>query len=419
MDEASACARAESVCELSAPGSGSANDEAEGTMKPAAIPQLDLKPQYQALKHALDAALARVCEEQRFILGPDVELFERELAAYCGAPHGIACASGSDALLLALMALRLKPGDAVACPTYTFFATAGAIARLGLRIVFTDVDPATYNMTAETLERALRGKPRVGAVIPVHLFGQACTPELGDAIRALGAPIVHDAAQAIGALDTRGRKLGGHELVCFSFFPSKNLGCYGDGGGLTTGDSEQAEHLRRLRAHGAAQKYCHDEVGINSRLDTLQAAVLRVKLPHLEAWTEGRARAAARYDALFASEGAADSRTPLTQGGLPLRTPFQHAPPARHVWNQYVVRVPAEKRDALREHLGARGIGTNVYYPRPLHLQLCFAEHGYRVGDLPASEAAAQQTLALPIFPELTSAQLERVASEVVAFLRK
>jgi dTDP-4-amino-4,6-dideoxygalactose transaminase len=388
-------------------------------MKHAPIPQLDLKPQYEALKHELAAAMSKVLEEQKFILGPEVSLFERELAAYCAAPHAVACASGSDALILALMELGVAPGDAVACPTYTFFATAGAIARLGLRIVFTDVDPATYDMTPETLARALHGKPRVKAVIPVHLFGQACAPELDDAIRATGAAIVHDAAQAIGAIDTRGRKLGSAELVCFSFFPSKNLGCYGDGGGLTTGDPKQAEHLRRLRAHGAAQKYFHDEVGMNSRLDTLQAAVLRVKLPHLDAWNEGRARAAAHYDALFAQAGAADSRVPLSDGGLALRTPHQRPKPARHVWNQYVVRVPAAKRDALKEHLAAQGIGTNIYYPKPLHLQPCFAAHGYGAGDLPVSEAAALQTLALPIFPELSVAQVERVVSEVVAFLKR
>ena len=388
-------------------------------MKPAPIPQLDLRPQYEALKDELAAAMNKVLAEQKFILGPEVGMLERELAAYCGAPHAIACASGSDALILALMELGLSPGDSVACPTYTFFATAGAIARLGLRIVFTDIDPATYNMTSETLERALHNKPRVKAVIPVHLFGQACTPDLDDAIRAKGAPIIHDAAQAIGSIDSKGRKMGSAELVCFSFFPSKNLGCYGDGGALSTGDPKQAEHLRRLRAHGAAQKYFHDEVGMNSRLDTLQAAVLRVKLPHLDTWNDGRARAASQYDALFASEGAADSRTPLAEGGLALRTPAQHAKPARHVWNQYVVRVPTASRDALKEHLGAQGIGTNIYYPKPLHTQPCFAEHGYQAGDLPVSEAAAQETLALPIFPELSVAQVERVVSEVVGFLRK
>jgi dTDP-4-amino-4,6-dideoxygalactose transaminase len=388
-------------------------------MKHAPIPQLDLKPQYEALKHELAAAMSKVLEEQRFILGPEVGMFERELAAYCGAPHAIACASGSDALILALMELGLAPGDAVACPTYTFFATAGAIARLGLRIVFTDVDRATYNMTVDTFDRALHGKPRVKAVIPVHLFGQACAPDLDDAIRATGAAIVHDAAQSIGAIDTRGRKLGSAELACFSFFPSKNLGCYGDGGGLTTGDPKQAEHLRRLRAHGAGQEYFHDEVGVNSRLDTLQAAVLRVKLPHLDAWNEARARAAAHYAALFASEGACDSSVPLAEGGLALRTPAQPALPARHVWNQYVVRVPAAKRDGLREHLSAQGIGTNIYYPRPLHMQPCFAGHGHQAGDLPVSEAAALETLALPIFPELESAQVERVVGEVLAFLKK
>lgn len=382
------------------------------------IPQLDLAPQYDALKHELAAAIGKVLAEQRFILGPEVALFEGELAAYCGVPHAVACASGSDALLLALMALRLAPGDAVACPAYTFFATASAIARLGLRIVFTDVDPATFDMTPETLERALRRGPRVKAVIPVHLFGQACAPELGDAIRALGAAVVHDAAQAIGALDARGRRLGGEALTCFSFYPSKNLGCYGDGGALTTADAAQAERLRRLRAHGAEREYVHGEIGLNSRLDTLQAAVLRVKLPYLEAWNAARGEAAAHYGALFAAAGAADARVPLAAGGLPLRTPPAPPAPARHVWNQYLVRVPAARRDALRRALAENGIGSNVYYPRPLHLQPCFAAHGARAGDLPASECAAQETLALPIYPELTHAQIERVVDAVVSFLR-
>jgi dTDP-4-amino-4,6-dideoxygalactose transaminase len=388
-------------------------------MKPAPIPQLDLKLQYDALRDEMAAAIQKVLEEQQFILGPDVSAFERELAAYCGAPHAVACASGSDALMLALMALGVKPGDSVACPTYTFFATAGAIARLGLRIVFTDVDAATYNMTALTLDRALRGKPAVRAVIPVHLFGQCCTPDVEDAIRARGAAVIHDAAQAIGSLDARGRRIGSSELTCLSFFPSKNLGCYGDGGGMTTGDAAQADHLRRLRAHGATQNYAHDEVGMNSRLDTLQAAVLRVKLPHLDAWNAARQSVAELYGTLFHAAGATDSHTPLAAGGFPLRTPAQHAEPARHVWNQYVVRVPAAKRDALKQHLGAKGIGTNIYYPKPLHLQPCFAEHGVRAGDLPVSEAAALETLALPIFPELAKASVERVVSEVVEFLRK
>jgi len=387
--------------------------------KHAQIPQLDLAPQYEALKHELAAAMSKVLAEQKFILGPEVGMFERELAAYCGARDAVACASGSDALILALMALRLAPGDAVACPAYTFFATASAIARLGLRIVFTDVDPATYLMTPETLERAAQRGPRVKAVIPVDLFGQACAPGLDDAARALGAVVVHDAAQAIGAVDARGRRLGSEGLACLSFYPSKNLGCYGDGGALTTADPAQAAHLRRLRAHGAAREYVHDEVGINSRLDTLQAAVLRVKLPHLEAWNAARAQVAARYDALFAGEGAADSRVPLADGGLALRTPHRHARPARHVWNQYVVRIPAAKRDALKQSLLEQGIHTNIYYPRPLHLQPCFSAHGARAGDLPASEAAAQETLALPIFPELERAQIERVVHAIVSFLKK
>jgi dTDP-4-amino-4,6-dideoxygalactose transaminase len=388
-------------------------------MKPASIPQLDLKPQYEALRGEIAAALQRVLDTQQFVLGPDVAAFERELADSCGARHAVACASGSDALLLALMALDLAPGDAVACPTYTFFATASAIARLGLRVVFTDVDPASYEMSAETLERALHGKPAVQAVIPVHLFGRCCEPELEDAIRARGAEVVHDAAQAIGAVDARGRQIGSADTTCFSFFPSKNLGCYGDGGALTTDDAARAERLRRLRAHGAAQQYQHDEVGINSRLDSLQAAVLRVKLPYLEGWNAARQRVASQYDALFHTAGAADSRTPLAEGGLALRTPARGEPPARHVFNQYVVRVPAGRRDALREHLAARGIATNVYYPRPLHLQPCFASAEQRAGELPVAEAAARETLALPIYPELAKHAVERVAGELVEFLRR
>jgi len=295
------------------------------------IPQLDLKAQYEALQHELGAAIQKVLSEQKFVLGPEVAQLERELAAFCGARHAVACASGSDALLLALMALDLRPGDAVACPAYTFFATAGSIARLGLRIVFTDVDAATFNMTPETLARALHGAPRVKAVITVHLFGQACAPDLITAIRAAGAHVVHDAAQAIGAEDASGRRVGGDAIACFSFYPTKNLGCYGDGGALTTSDAAQAERLRRLRAHGGAQQYAHDEVGINSRLDTLQAAVLRVKLPHLAAWNDARAGAARSYSARFRDAGAADSGVPLAEGGLSLRTPAHPAPPAPRV----------------------------------------------------------------------------------------
>jgi dTDP-4-amino-4,6-dideoxygalactose transaminase len=383
------------------------------------IPQLDLKAQYQALQHELGAALQKVLSEQKFVLGPEVAQFEREFAAACGAQHTVACASGSDALLLALMALDLRPGDAVACPAYTFFATAGSIARLGLRIVFSDVDAVTFNMTPETLARALHRAPPVKAVIPVHLFGQACAPELAAAIRATGARVVHDAAQAIGAEDASGRRVGGDAITCFSFYPTKNLGCYGDGGALTTGDAAQAERLRRLRAHGGAQQYAHDEVGINSRLDTLQAAVLRVKLPHLAAWNAARALVARAYEAHFAAAGAADSRAPLADGGLPLRTPAHPAEPARHVWNQYVVRVPAALRDELRAHLTSRGIGTSVYYPRPLHQQPCFASAAHVAGELPVAEALAHETLALPIYPELSDEQIARVAGEVIAFLKR
>ena len=383
------------------------------------IPLLDLPAQHEAIRAGIAAAISKVVDDQRFILGPEVALLESEVAAYAGAPYAVACASGSDALILALRALDVGAGDAVACPTYTFFATAGAIHRLGARIVFADVDPATYNVSADSLAACLDGVDDLKAVIPVHLFGQACDPVVETVCRDAGAAIVHDAAQAIGCAFSDGARMGSRETTCFSFFPSKNLGAYGDGGMLTTPDEEVAARLRSLRAHGAATKYFHDEVGMNSRLDALQAAILRVKLPHLEEWNDARAANAARYDAMFGEAGAATSATPLSDGGLSLRTPEPPAPGARHVYNQYVIRVPAGRRDPLREHLNEEGIGNAVYYPMPLHVQPCFAYLGYRDGDLPESEAASRETLAIPVFPELRALQQERVVETVVRFLSR
>jgi dTDP-4-amino-4,6-dideoxygalactose transaminase len=383
------------------------------------VPLLELRPQYEALRGEIDAAIARVVASQQFILGPEVEAFESEIAAYCRAPEAIGVGSGSDALLLALMALGIGPGDQVICPSYTFFATAGCVVRLGAEPVFADVAPDTLNMGVEDALRAARGCRRLRAILPVHLFGRAADLEgLEAAAAELGVPIIEDAAQAIGAADARGRRVGsaGH-LACFSFFPTKNLGGFGEGGLVTCHDADLADLVRTLRVHGMKPRYRHRMVGVNARLDALQAAVLRVKLPHLEGWHAARARNAAHLDELFAKAGAAPADVALEEGGLPLRYPVHPAPPARHVFNQYVIRVPASRRDALRARLAELGIGSEVYYPIPLHLQECFRGLGAREGDLPVSEAAARETLALPIHPDLTDRQREAVATSVIEFL--
>jgi dTDP-4-amino-4,6-dideoxygalactose transaminase len=385
------------------------------------VPLLDLRPQYEAIRGEIDAAIARVVASQQFVLGPEVEAFEREIAEYCGAPEAVGCGSGTDALTLALMALGVRPGDQVIVPTYTFFATAGCVARLGAEPVFADVEPATLNLTPEGVERAARSCARLRAIVPVHLFGHAVDLPGIEAVAArLGAAILEDAAQAIGAADARGRRVGsaGH-LATFSFFPTKNLGGFGEGGLVTCHDADVADVLRTLRHQGMKPRYYHEMVGINARLDALQAAVLRVKLGHVEAWHAARARNAAHYEDLFRKAGAAPADVPLRDGGLPLRFPTAPRAPARHVFHQYVVRVPAERRDGLRSELAERGIGSEVYYPVPLHLQACFRDLGHRAGDLPVAEAAARETLALPIYPELTRAQREAVAGAVVEILAR
>jgi dTDP-4-amino-4,6-dideoxygalactose transaminase len=352
------------------------------------VPTLDLKQQYAELRAEIDAAIARVIEGQRFILGPEVEGFERELAAWLGVRHVIGVSSGSDALLMALMALGIGVGDEVVTSTYTFFATGGAVARMGARPVFVDIAPDTFNMDARAVERALT--PRTRAVILVHLFGQcADLPEVGD------LPIIEDAAQAIGARlgDRPAGSVG--RMGCFSFFPSKNLGGFGDGGAITTGDDALAEKLRALRTHGGRTRYHHELVGGNFRLDALQAAVLRVKLPYLNRWIEGRRAVAATY------------RAGLRGVELPAERHF-------HTYNQFVVRSP--RRDALREHLAAAGIDTQVYYPLPLHRQPCFAGLGASQGDLPVSERAARESLALPIWPEMPADAQQAVCQAVSAF---
>lgn len=385
-------------------------------------PLFDLKTQYAELKAEIEPAMREVIESQHFILGPQVDELEKEIADYCQARYAIGCASGSDALLLALMAYDIGPGDEVICPSYTFFATAGAIARLGARPVFIDIEPTTYNLDIAALEKTIASCTRLKAIIPVHLYGQAVDL---DAVLALankaGVPVIEDAAQAIGATDARGVRVGVRGAIgCFSFFPTKNLGGFGDGGILTTQNEKLAQKLKILRVHGMEPKYYHSHLGINSRLDAIQATVLRVKLRHLDRWHGARQKNAAFYDKFFREAGAKDSGTPLSQNSkIALRIPKGSAVPATHIYNQYVIRVPSEKRDAMRAYLADNGVGTEIYYPVPLHLQECFAYLGYKAGALPESEAAARETIALPIFPELTQEQLEHVAQNVAAFLRQ
>jgi dTDP-4-amino-4,6-dideoxygalactose transaminase len=372
------------------------------------VPLLDLQAQYLPIRDELLAAVARVCDSQRFILGPEVEALERELAEYIGVREAVAVSSGTDALLAAMMALGIGPGDEVVTSTYSFFATAGCIARLGAVPRLVDIDPATFNLTADGVRAVL--SPRTRAIIPVHLYGLCADmdPLLAVAAEA-GVPVIEDAAQAIGATD-RGRQAGSMGVMgCFSFFPSKNLGAFGDGGLVTTNDASLASDLRRLRNHGAEQRYFHDRIGGNFRLDALQAAVLRVKLPHLARWTEMRRDNAARYRGLFAA---------VAGPGGPARLDLPSEPDGRrHIYNQFVVRV--QNRDAVRDVLTERGIATEIYYPVPFHLQACFAYLGHRAGEFPVAEAAASSSIALPIYGELTPAQQSAVVESVADALNR
>ena len=372
----------------------------------AGVPLLDVQRQYQIIRNELIQAIERVCDSGRFVLGPDCEQLEKTLATYCQVPHAVACASGSDALLLALMAYGVDAGDEVLMPSYTFFATASAASRLGAKPVFVDIEPTTFNLDARLLESRIT--PATKAIIPVHLYGQCADMR---AIMTIAdrhkIPVIEDACQAIGAEFEHRRAGSWGQMGCLSFYPTKNLGGFGDGGLLTTRTRELADKLQLLRGHGMQPRYYHQVVGINSRLDSLQAAVLNVKLPHLEYWTGARQANARRYGELFVA-----CRLDRILG-LPLV-----APHCRHVWNQYVVRVPDGKRDALRTHLAERKIGSEIYYPVPLHLQECFRELGYGPGSLPESERAARETLALPIFPELSAAEQQIVVQEIAAFFK-
>lgn len=375
------------------------------TLAKMQVPLLDLKRQHEELRDELREAVGRVLDSQQFILGEDVRRLEEELAAYTRARHAVGCGSGSDALLLALLALDVRAGDEVVTTPFTFFATAGAIARTGARAIFADIEPHTYNVDPARVEEALTERTR--AVMPVHLYGQCADMDaLMSACEPRGIPVIEDAAQAIGADDAAGRHAGSiGAMGCFSFYPTKNLGAAGEAGLVTTNDDKLAERLRRLRVHGGATEYHHDEVGFNSRLDTMQAAVLRVKLPHLDAWSDARSERAATYTRMLSDAGLEGSVTPphVVQG-------------ARHIFHQYVIRVDAARRDALVEHLKSNGVGTKIYYPVPLHMQPCFAYLGHKEGDFPESERAARETLALPMYPELTVEQQEYVVETIRRF---
>jgi dTDP-4-amino-4,6-dideoxygalactose transaminase len=369
-----------------------------------AVPLLDMSRQYEPLRDTIRAAIDRVCDSGRFVLGPDCEQFEQAVAAYTGAQHALGCASGSDALLLALMALKIGPGDEVILPSYTFFATASAVWRLGATPVFVDIDPKTFNIDPQAIAAAATCATK--AIIPVHLFGQcADMEEVCRVAERHNVPVIEDAAQAIGA-GYRNRMAGTlGDIACFSFYPTKNLGGFGDGGLLTTNSHELAARLRLLRVHGMEPRYYHKVVGINSRLDTIQAAVLNVKLPHLNRWAQLRRANAELYHKLFAESGLDDVLTlPSTAEGC------------AHVWNQYVVRVPDGRRDALRGHLSGSKIGSEIYYPVSLHQQECFRSLGYAAGSLPESERAARETLALPIFPELRELEQRTVVNRIAEY---
>lgn len=366
---------------------------------------LDLYPQYRSIRKEVLEEVKKVCDSQHYILGRNVSALEEEIAAYCGAKHAVGVASGTDAILLALMSVGVGPGDRVVTTPFTFFATAGSISRLNARPVFVDIHPRTFNIDPGSLESLLRKNPRgVKAVIPVHLYGQCADMDpIMRLSRRHGLKVIEDAAQSIGSV-YKGKKAGSiGDMGCFSFYPTKNLGCFGDGGMVTTDNLKTAERLKMLRVHGSRTRYFHEIVGANSRLDEIQAAVLRIKLKHLDKWSSLRIRNAGRYDSLF-------KRAALQ--GL-VTTPYIEDFNVS-VFNQYVIL--AKERDRLREFLGRKGVGTEIYYPMPLHVQKCFKSLGYKNGDFPVSEKASKEALALPIYPELSAQAQKYVVSSIREF---
>jgi dTDP-4-amino-4,6-dideoxygalactose transaminase len=397
---------------------------------PESVPFLDLRRQYDGIREEVLDAISRVCDSQSFILGPEVEALEREIAALTGAAGAVGCASGTEALWLALVAAGVKPGDSVITTAFSFFASASAIVRAGATPVFVDVDAGTLNLDATLVAQRLRDGERstkpenLRAILPVHLYGQCADMDAFDRIvkeyvgsaQKSGVAIVEDAAQAIGA-EWNGRGAGALGITAaFSFYPTKNLSAYGDAGIVTTTSPEMAEHMRRLRNHGSPRRYYHDEFGWNGRMDAIQAAVLRVKLGHLADWNQSRRKHAASYDRLFASAGLTSHQTsnqPSKQGAARVRL-LARSPQAMHVFHQYVIR--AQRRDELRQFLADRKIGSDIYYPLPLHLQPVFAYLGLKAGDLPIAEQAAEEVLALPMFPELTEDEIRRVVESIADF---
>ena len=398
---------------------------------PLAVPLLDLRRQYDGIRDEVLAAITRVCDSQSFILGPEVEALELEIAALTGAPFAVGCASGTEALWLALVAAGVKPGDSVMTSAFSFFASASAIVRAGATPVFVDVDPGTLNIDAAIVGRQLRTKrpENLRAILPVHLYGQCADMDRFDRIlkehaeehsQEFGVAIVEDAAQAIGA-EWSGRGAGAlGATAAFSFYPTKNLSAYGDAGIVTTTCPRMAEHMRQLRNHGSPRRYYHSEFGWNGRMDAIQAAVLRVKLAHIADWNQSRRQHAATYDELFAASGLIPNQASIqtagqisNQSGAPVRL-LARSPQAKHVFHQYVIR--AQRRDDLRKFLAERKIGSEIYYPLPLHLQPVFSYLGLKAGDMPVAERGAQEVLALPMFPELTESEIRWVVESIAEF---
>lgn len=375
------------------------------------VPLLDLRLQYKPIREQIRAEFDALADSQALILGPKVEQLESAIAGYCGANHAIGVSSGTDAELIALMALEIRPGDAVLTTPYTFFATAGCVSRLGARPVFVDIDPVTYNISIPALQQALEKTEGVKAIIPVHLFG--CCADM-EAILALGkkydVPVLEDAAQALGAQHPLGGAGAIGDFGWFSFYPTKNLGAFGDAGMVTCRDPEMAAKIKALRNHGMEPRYFHKWIGGNFRLDAIQAAVLNVKLPHLDSWSAARREHATFYREEFTRTGL------LEMIALPFEPYAQSGLPNHHIYNQFVIRAP--KRDELREHLQQSQIGAEIYYPLPLHLQECYSDLGYREGDFPEAERAARESLALPIFPELTREQQVFVVETIRGFYK-
>jgi dTDP-4-amino-4,6-dideoxygalactose transaminase len=384
------------------------------------VPLLDLKLQYKSLKKELDEALIKVAESQYFILGPEVEKMENAFSDYLGCSFSLGVSSGTDALLIALMAIDLKPGDEVIVPTYSFFATAGTISRLNGIPVLVDIDPVTFNMEPNEIEKKIT--PKTKAIIPVHLYGQSADMNaIMEIAKKHNLKVIEDAAQAIGTQYKDGKCVGTiGDIGCFSFFPSKNLGCFGDGGLVTTNDKSLGEKLNILRVHGGYPKYYHKIIGGNFRLDALQAAIINVKLPYLDSWSEKRRQNAADYTRFFIEAGLAEVEGKLSFDSknkilLPKPVYKQSGVKNYHIYNQYIIR--AEKRDELRKFLSDNSIGNEIYYPVPFHLQECFSNLNYKLNDFPLAEAAADTSIALPIFPELTKDQIKFVVRKIKDFV--